>query len=119
MTTDFQLPAFLDDGYKPAIAPRTLRYDLGDEAIVWASTHHAPLYLDPAAALISSIFDGEGTREEIIEDLDAVLETEPGIAAEQLNRVLFMLAGGGALEYPFAPQRQWTVRRGLLPEPNW
>ena len=105
--------------FRPTLVPNTLIRRLGDESIVWAPDSPNPVYLDPVASLLTSTFDGVGTRVELIDEICEIFEVGEVLAAAQLDRVMHGLNIGGVLHNPeIAPSGQ-TLSRALLPEPNW
>ena len=78
----------------------------GNEAVVWATEATEPAFLDPVAALILQIVDGQATQSDLVEDVIDVLGIDADVAGYQVSRSTEtfrrsgLLEGTGALEPP-------------------
>lgn len=93
--------ALLDDSTFEATTPR-LRGDalvrrFENEAVVWSPIAAEPLHLDPVAALVFELFDGETSIAELIADVQAVLGIPEGVIRSQLRRTVSLFEYGGML----------------------
>lgn len=110
---------YLEPTYRPMLRKEAFSVSLGQESVIWAEDARSPVYLDPAATLLVSIFDGSATSSELVEDLAEALEVEPEVAQANMRRVLLTLAGGRVLAYAARPVDHELSLHASLPEPNW
>lgn len=109
----------IDPAYRPTLVDGALIRSIGTEAIGWAPLRNKPVYLDPVAAVLATVFDGSATTQEIIEDLCDIVDLEPELAKAQLERVLTLHAVNGLLALRDQADEPFVLTRHLLPEPNW
>lgn len=80
--------SWLDDDYVPVLRSDTLVRHYGNEAIAWSPARSAPTFLDPVAAIVLQVIDGQASVNELISDVHEVLDIPRDIAAGQIGRVL-------------------------------
>jgi hypothetical protein len=92
MTESAAVLANLDfDHVVPHIRDDVVLRQYGNEAVAWSPTSHAPVYLDPVAAVIFQLLDGDVSVGELIDDVHDVLGIPRSIARNQLRRVMSLL----------------------------
>jgi hypothetical protein len=85
------------DQIVPVLAPDLVRLDLGPEAVVWASHRPEPVCLDPVAAVMLGVIDGQASVAQLVEEVHDEVGVDLDVARAQVERVVALLDWGGLL----------------------
>ena len=100
-------PSLLDDEQLDACVVRgredALVRHYGAEAVAWSPLAPTPSYLDPLAALVWQLLDGEVPISAILDDVNEVLGVPQAVARNQIRRVIRSLEGSSLLSTSPAP----------------
>lgn len=116
-------PSLLDDERLDACVVRgredALVRHYGNEAVAWSPLAPTPSYLDPLAALVWQLLDGDVPISAILDDVNDVLGVPRAVARSQIRRVMRSLEGSDLLSTstasPIGPSEE--VHFPLPPNP--
>jgi hypothetical protein len=98
MTPDAATQGAIGDDAALVIRRGSVVRHYGTEAVAWSEIRPEPVLLDPVAAVVVQLLDGEATVRELVEDVHAALGVDTDLARAQIMRVLSLLDGAGLLE---------------------
>ncbi|MCP3853532.1 MAG: PqqD family protein [Actinomycetia bacterium] len=87
----------LDDSYVAKPRGGLVGAEIGAERVIWNRHYGAPAYLEPIAALLWALLDGEVTVGELVDDVVDVIGIEAEIARPRIQGAMQTYRAGGLL----------------------
>lgn len=83
--------ARIDGEFVPQVRSGVEVREFGTEVLAWSPVHPRPAFLDPVAAIVMQIVDGEATIDELTQDVHSTLDVPTDIASAQITRSIGLL----------------------------
>ncbi len=97
MTAAISLDDDVFDASTPQVKAETHVRQYEGESVVWAPAATTPVHLDPVAAIVHQLLDGQVTMAELAEDVHAAMGVPLAVARSQLRRVVTLLTNANVL----------------------
>ena len=101
---------------RPEVRADALVRHYDNEIVAWSPSSRAPTYLDPVAALIFQILDGNASVADLVGDVHEFVGVPEAVARSQIRRVISQLHSAGLLTTS-TPSDAPNVQLDLFPGP--